>query len=313
MHEAPPQRKAVEPPIAPIPVLAAAVANILLAFGPWLVRLSDVGPVAAGFWRITLAAPLILGAALASGWRGRGLSPKLWWLVLAGGVGFALDLGSWHLGILRTTLANATLFGNSATLVFPIWGFLIARTWPTRRQGFALLLAAAGAALLLGRSYSLDPRHLTGDLLCVVAGLFYTLYFICMSGARRTMAPLPALALSTTASIVPLAIFSLALGERIWPEHWGALVALALASQVFGQGLMIYALGTLPPLVVGLALLFQPVVSGTIGWIAYGERLGPLDFVGAALVAVALVLVSRTRAPEAEVATAAFEEDREEA
>lgn len=313
MHEGTRQRKAVDHPIAPLPVAAAMVANVLLAFGPWLVRLADVGPVAAGFWRIALAAPLILGAALASGWRGRGLSPKLWWLVLAAGVGFALDLGSWHLGILRTTLANATLFGNSATLMFPIWGFLVARTWPTHRQGFALLLAAAGAALLLGRSYSLDPRHLAGDLLCVVAGLFYTLYFICMSGARRSMAPLPALALSTLASILPLLIFSLLLGERLWPDHWGPLVLLALASQVFGQGLMIYALGALPPLVVGLALLLQPVVSGTIGWIAYGERLGPLDFVGAALVAVALVLVSRTRAPEAEVATAAYEEDREDA
>ena len=305
MHGAAPPRKSVPTTIAgPWPVLAAALANVLLAFGPWFVRLADVGPVAAGFWRITLAAPLILGAALASGWRPVGLSRRLWWLVVAGGVGFALDLGSWHLGILRTTLANATLFGNSATLMFPIWGFLVARAWPTRRQGFALLL---------GRSYSVDPDHLLGDLLCVVAGIFYTLYFICMSDARRSLAPLPALALSTLASIVPLAIFSALLGERFWPHGWWPLVALALASQVGGQGLMMYALGTLPPLVVGLALLLQPVVSGAIGWIAYDERLGSLDFVGAALVAAALVLVSRARAPQGELATAVSEEDREDA
>jgi drug/metabolite transporter (DMT)-like permease len=35
------------------------------------------------------------------------------------------------------------------------------------------------------------------------------------------------------------------------------------------------------------------VVAGAIGWFAYHERLGALDFVGAALVGLALVLVRR--------------------
>ena len=56
---------------------------------------------------------------------------------------------------------------------------------------------------------------------------------------------------------------------------------------------MIYALGKLSPLVVGVALLIQPVVAGIIGWIAYGERLGVPDLVGVAMVGAALVLVSR--------------------
>jgi drug/metabolite transporter (DMT)-like permease len=71
------------------------------------------------------------------------------------------------------------------------------------------------------------------------------------------------------------------------------LIGLALASQVLGQGLMIYAIGHLSPLVVGITLLSQPIVAGTVGWIVYGERLGMPDFIGAALVAVALVLVRR--------------------
>jgi drug/metabolite transporter (DMT)-like permease len=109
------------------------------------------------------------------------------------------------------------------------------------------------------------------------------------------MPPLPALALSTLASIVPLLLFALLLGERLVPTHWGALIGLALASQVLGQGLMIYALGKLSPLVVGIALLVQPMVAATIGWIVYDERLGVPDVVGAMLVAAALVLVRRGR------------------
>lgn len=275
--------------------VAVILANIALAFGPWFVRLADTGPVASAFWRITLAAPLLVAMALATGWRPAGLARGLWATLAVAGVAFAADLASWHLGILQTTLANATLFGNSAILIFPLYGFIATRSLPSRVQGLALALASVGAALLMGQSYQLDPRHLGGDLLCLLAGVLYALYFILMARARSTMPPLPALTLSTLASIAPLLLFATALGERIVPTHWGALIGLALASQVFGQGLMIYALGRLSPLVVGIALLVQPVVSATIGWLVYDERLGLPDLIGVALVAVALVLVRRER------------------
>jgi len=274
---------------------ALIAANIALAFGPWFVRASGTGPVAAGFWRITLAAPLLFGASLAAGWRPRAVQGRLIPVIAIGGLCFAADLASWHIGILRTTLANATLFGNSTTLIFPIYGFIVARTLPTRMQGIALLLAASGAGLLLGRSYEVSPDHLIGDLLCLLAGLLYTVYFIAMQRVRAVMAPLPALMLSTLASIVPLLLMTLAFGERLWPDHWGVLIGLALVSQVLGQGMMTYALGRLSPLVIGIGLLVQPIVSATIGWIVYDERLGTTELAGAIMVAAALVLVRRSR------------------
>ncbi len=304
MHPGAPPRKTPPPATSAFIVLLAA--NVALAFGPWFVRMADTGPVASGFWRLAIAAPILAALALASGRRGGDgdgaeaaqpdwrRDPRLWWLLGIGGVCFALDLGSWHLGILRTTLANATLFGNSATLIFPLYGFIVARAWPTRTQGSALLLALAGAVLLMGRSYQLDPRNLVGDLISLAAGLFYTAYLIAMVRAREAIRPLPALALSTIASLIPILIFAVLLGERIMPGDWTPLVILALVSQVLGQGGMIFALGRLSPLVVGLALLVQPVVAATVGWIVYGERLGLPDLLGAVMVAVALVLVRRT-------------------
>lgn len=300
MHAATPPINSVPPPTAAVPVVTPAsafvallVGNVALAFGGWFVRLADTGPVAAAFWRMAIALPFLVVLALASGARPRRMDRWMWVMLAAGGVAFALDLGTWHLGILRTTLANATLFGNSATLIFPIYGFLIARAWPNRTQAVALGLAFAGAALLMGRSYQLDPRNLAGDLLCVLAGLLYTLYFVLMARVRTTMAPLPALALSTMASVAPLLAFALILGERVMPGNWTPLIGLAVVSQLIGQGCMIYALGKASPLVVGVALLVQPVVAGAIGWIDYGERLHGPDFIGVALVCLALVLVRR--------------------
>lgn len=295
MHGKPDPRPAEHAPSHALPlgpVLAALGANMALAFGPLFVRLADVGPVAAGFWRLALAAPILVIAGLFARGGYRGSAPLLGVLVF-GGVAFAADLGSWHLGIRQTTLANATLFGNSATLIFPIYGFLVAREWPTRSQAVALLIATAGGGLLMGRSYSASPEHLVGDLLCVLAGVLYAVYFIAMARARERLGSVQVLALSTIAGLLPLLAAAWLLDETIWPQEWGPLILLALGSQLIGQGLMIYALGVLPPLVIGIALLVQPVVAAIIGWVHFNERLGWPDLLGAALVAAALVLIRR--------------------
>lgn len=286
-------------------IVAVMLANVALAFGPLFVRLSDVGPVAAGFWRLMLAVPILLGAAFSMGGKPIASAKGLWGVLILAGVAFAGDLASWHIGIVRTTLANSTLFGNSATFIYPIYGFIAARMWPTRPQAAALLLAALGGALLLGRSAELSSRHLAGDLFCLLAGVLYAVYFILMARAREAMAPVPALALSSLATVPPMLLLALALGEQIVPHNWWPLVALAVVSQLIGQGLMIYALGHLSPLIVGIALLIQPVVAATLGWIIYDERLAAADFVGAALVAAALVMVrGGAKKPEALAPTA---------
>ena len=170
------------------------------------------------------------------------------------------------------------------------------------------MLALVGAGLLMGRSMQIAPTHLAGDLLCLLAGILYTVYFATMAKARNTMAPIPALALSTLASLLPLLIFANLLGEQVMPHNWTPLVLMALSSQIIGQGLMIFALGQMSPMVIGIALLTQPVMAATIGWVGYGERLDGIDMIGAVAVAVALVLVRGERKEAAELAPEGVED-----
>lgn len=272
-------------------LIAALIANTALATGPLFVRMADVGPVSAAFWRLIIATPILFAAAAAMGEKPIAAGRGRWWILAIAGVVFALDLASWHIGIVRTTLANSTLFGNSASLIFPIYGFVVARAWPSKMQGAALLLAAVGGALLLGRSAELSSRHLAGDLFCLAAGVFYAVYFALMARVRVSLGPVPALALSSLATIPPLLVIALAMGEQIVPHLWWPLLALAIVSQLIGQGCMIYALGHLSPLVIGIALLVQPAVGAALGWFIFDERLAAADLFGAALVAAALVLV----------------------
>ena len=275
----------------PLAIPALLFGNVALAFGPWLVRLSDVGPVAVGFWRLLLALPFLWIVARATGQPAHWPQRALVMIVAIAAIFYALDLAAWNAGIRLTKLGNATLFGNTGSFVFAGYGLWLAHQRPSARQSFAIGLAAAGAALLMGGSYELSPKNLTGDLLTLLGGLFYGGYLIFVERARTRLRPLPLLFLCTLFSVPLLLFISLGLGERIWPHDWTVLLIFALSSQVLGQGLLVYSIGTLPPLVVGLGLLTQPAVSASVGWLVYGETLSVTEIAGAIGIAAALVLV----------------------
>ena len=270
---------------------AVLIGSCALAFGPWLVRLSGTGAVAAGFWRMALALPFLFGIAALTRqpvhWPGR----KLALLVAVAAFFFAADLAAWHAGIHMTKLGNATLFGNVSSFTFAAWGLWLARRWPSPLQAAALGLAAVGAALLIGSSFELSPRNFTGDLLALAAGLLYTGYLVAVQHGRGSLKPMPLLFLASLFGAAMLLPVSLAFGERIIPADWTYVLLLALGSQVIGQGLLVYGIAYVPPLVVGLALLTQPAISAAVGWLVYGETLGPVDWLGAAAIGIALVLV----------------------
>lgn len=269
---------------------ALLAGNIALSLGATLVRLADTGPTASAFWRILLALPLLL----LFGWResrgGLPSRPAMGIAVMAG-IFFAIDLATWHIGILHTKVANATLFGNCASLLLILWGVFLTRSLPRGWQAVAVVLAFAGSALLMGQSYEMSSDYLLGDLLSLLAGFFYTCYVILMQRVRGMVEPWTALGIASIVCVPVLLGTALALGEAIMPRDWTPLIILAMTSQVIGQGLMIWSLPRFSPLVLGLTLLIQPAIAAAAGWMIFGERLGAIDVVGGMLVGAALVLI----------------------
>lgn len=177
------QSAALVPPFA---FLSLLLANMFLALGPIFVRMADVGPVAAAFWRLAIALPFLFMLA-APGLRRQPPTRQQIVITAAAGIVFAADLAAWHLGILTTKIANATLFGNMSALILPLWGIIVLRHRPSAAQGIALAMAAMGAAILMGSSYEMAPAYLVGDLLCLLAGACYAAYLLLVQGVRRDM------------------------------------------------------------------------------------------------------------------------------
>jgi drug/metabolite transporter (DMT)-like permease len=269
---------------------ALIAGKIALALGPWSVRLADSGPVAAGFWRLFLPLPVLFGLALANRQPVRGFTRRQWIAMLSAGTFFALDLASWHIGIGMTRLGNVTLFGNAGSLIVMVWGLVALRRVPRAAEWLSLAAAVGGAAILFGRSLELGRTTLAGDLFCLLAGFFYAFYIILLQGARSELGNWSLLAWSSLIGAPLLLAFALARGEPVWPHTWWPLLTLAAGSQIFGQGLLVYALRHFPPLIIGLVLLTQPAIAVLAGWFAFGEVLTVWDGLGMALVAAALVI-----------------------
>ncbi len=273
--------------------LALIGGNIAIAFGPLLVRYADSGPIATGFWRLALATPFLFLVGHRFGFRLSTVRPQTLVFILIAGVFFGIDIIAWHIGIFQTKLGNATLFANCASLLLVIYGVVVARKLPGKWQITSVVLAFVGAALLMGQSLELSPVHFAGDLLCLGAGLTYTVYLLMMMRVRENTESWGALAMASTVAALVLLPAALFAGEQIIPVVWWPVLLLAFTSQFLGQGCLTYALPHFSPLVIGLALLLQPALSATAGWFAFGEAMTLLDFTGSLFVMTALVLVRK--------------------
>jgi drug/metabolite transporter (DMT)-like permease len=270
-----------------------------IGFAPVFVKLSETGPTATAFFRLLLALPLLW---LWAGWdrrknpTSRQPAGRRDFLMLAlAGLFFTGDLSIWHWSLQFTTVANSTLLTNITPIFVTIgaWFLFGDRITPGFVAGMALSIG--GAALLVGNSVSLSPRHLLGDALSLVAAVFYAGYLLALKHLRKSFSTVTIMAWSGLASCTGFGIVAWLSGDKMAAETaggWLVLLALALVSHVGGQALIAYGFGHLPASFSSVSLLWQPVVAAVVAWVVLGERLRWLQGIGAVVVLAGIAVAS---------------------
>jgi len=282
------------------PALVALLAGAaFIALSPIFVRealAAGVGPTAAAFWRVALAVP-ILWIVYAFRLRPRGRDSRKWPLLLVAALAFAGDLAFWHKSIQLTSVANATLLANLASIFVTLAAWIFLRQRPTRMFLAGLAAALAGVALLVHSSLEFSSTGRVGDALGVVTAMFYAGYLLGVKALRdRGEATLHLMAVTTTITAALLFPAALVAGEPMVPQSangWWILTGLALISHAGGQGLIAYALAHLPAAFSSVSLLFQPVMAALFAWLLLAEPLAPLQIAGGVVVLVGIYLARR--------------------
>ncbi len=283
--------------LAFVALLAAAVA---MGISPVFVRQAQVGPFTSAFYRVFLALPLLWTWAALERRAAPGRPDPGWTRgVLLAGAFFALDLFFWHLAVLHTTIANATLLATMA----PVWVMLFSLVIGervTRVMVAGLGLCVAGGGLLVGSSFHVAPERLLGDLYGIGTSLGFGLYFLAVRVARRDAATGAVLFRSSLVTAALLAVVA-GLAENAWmPTGLSGLVALLLmasVSHVGGQGLLAYALGHLSAAFSSLVIFLEALAAAFFGWAFFGETLGPWQIAGGVAILCG-IFVARPRETE---------------
>jgi drug/metabolite transporter (DMT)-like permease len=275
--------------------LTFAVAFTLLIMGaiamgasPVFVRYSEVGPFASAFWRVCLGLPvLFLWAYLENRRARKAINWRITLPVLMAGLFFGFDLIFWHLAILNTTMANATLMATLA----PVWVVLFSRIAigeeVSKNAYLGLAICLIGAALLIGSSFRIAPERILGDLYGFITSLFFGLYFLAIRVARRNRKAGELTFLSTIITTGMLLLTVLISGNKMLPDTTqGAmsLVALGVFSHAGGQGLLAISLGALTAAFSSLVIFVEAIAAAILGWAIFGETLGPLQLAGGLLI-----------------------------
>lgn len=265
--------------------LAAVLGVFFISFSAIFVRLADVEPITAAFFRALYALPILAVIYLLKGRPDPRPRRDRWTACLAGAM-LGVDLIFWHHAIEHIGAGLSTVMGNTQVVFVGLTAWWLYGERPSRSAFGLIPLIFVGVVLVtgLGRgdAYGSDPAK--GVMFGILTALAYTAFLMLLRAAGKTQGPSVGPLLDATfGAAAATLILGLALGNFSLAVHWpahGWIVALALVSQVFGWLLITDALPKLPALETSVLLLLQPMMTMLWGFLIFAEILSPVQWAG---------------------------------
>ena len=211
-------------------------------------------------------------------------------LVLAG-LAFAVDVGTFHLAIFGTKVANAVFIGALTPILAVVGGAAFFAERPPGRVWVALGLALAGAWVMAGMT---SPAAVgAGDAFALAAAIAYAAYVLFIKRLRLSLDAPTATLWSAAVSAAALMAAAILRGEVLIPSTllgWTIVALLGLVTHTLGQGLTSLAIGRTSVGLVALVMLAQPPFSALLAWGVLGEAMTGVQAIGGAIILAAVLL-----------------------
>lgn len=270
---------------------------LAVSCGSIFVRLAGAPALAISAYRVFWASVLFAPALLAGPMREWApLTRKDLGLLLLSGLALALHFGLWIASLSYTSVASSVLLVDTTPFFIGLASpWVLGRACPGRFW-LGLGLAFAGCLLIFYGDWSQASTSTKGNLLALSGAVAMAVYLMVGARARRKLSLIPyvwpvyataAVALSVTCLLagVPLSGFS--------AKTHLFMFLLGLVPQCIGHTTYNWSLKWLPPSLVALIGLAEPIGASLLAYMILNEGLTALKVAGGAVVLVAIYLASR--------------------
>ena len=280
-------------------LLQLAGGAIIISFSGVLVKLAQVGPSTAGFYRVFLGGLALLVLVVIR-------RESLWagWAALAGAAGagffFGLDLILWHRAIHFVGPGLATILSNLQVFFVAGFAFFFLGERLNLRFVLAVCLSILGLIMIVGPDWNLlGARYRLGVWLGLSAAAVYGAYILCLrwSGVQeRRLSGLANIALVSLITALMLFFEIDRAGESLAVPNavsWAVLLGYGLGCHGLGWVLITAGLTKIPVSRAGLILLLQPAFSFVWDILIFHRPTGAVAAAGALLTLGAIYLGTR--------------------
>jgi drug/metabolite transporter (DMT)-like permease len=281
------------------PRLRLFVGATMISFSPVWVKLVSVSPTTSGFYRVFIGGLALTLFLLVTRQRLQ-LTRRVWLLLAAGAVFFALDLWFWHRSINYIGPGLSTLLANFQVFFMMAAGVLLLGQRPRAVQVVAVPLALAGLGMIVGFDWqSLPADYRLGVILGLLTAVAYAGYMLTMRVARTGSPhrlPTREVAIVSLGSAAILGISALTEGvslavPTVSDAAW--LLAYGLVSHCLGLLFIASSLPKVSTTEAGIALLLQPTLSFAWDVLFFARPLTATELAGAAIALLAIYMGSR--------------------
>jgi drug/metabolite transporter (DMT)-like permease len=281
-------------------MLGLGLGATLISFSAVFVRLAQVGPVTAGFYRVLFGGAFLLLFALFKGYLTR---ITLRSLVLGGacGVVFSLNLTMWHKSIHLVGPGLATVLSNFQVFFMALAGIVFFSEQLTWKFFAAIVLAVSGLFFLVGPGWaSLGSGWRMGVVFGLLAAMLYATYLLSVRYLQTEQTFGSVVVNMAVLSLITAMIMGMelrAVGESFLIPNLPSLLSLAgygFFSQMVGWILISTSITRLPVSVAGLLILLQPSLAFVWDMLFFQRPTSIMDGLGA-LMAFAAIYLGATR------------------
>ena len=285
-----------------LPYLLLAGAQVAVGAAAIFARyaLGGAGPLAVAASRLTIAALVLLAYSALRRTQARTHTARERAILIAAGIALALHFAAWIWSLEYATVALSTLLVSATPIWTALYDAFVHRRRISRLAAVAFFAGGLGLFLVAGYSNGRPPHpghEMLGVALALLGSIGIAAYFILVREIRGVFGTSAIVTRTYSWAAVALIIAAGAARQAPPPLHasvaWGAILAMALISQLVGHTALNASLRWFSPSAVSFSSLLEPVVAALLALWLFGEDLSLQAVAGGIVVLTAIAIVLR--------------------